>query len=187
MVILTRIDDRLIHGQVTVGWGDLLKPDRIILANDEVASNEWEQELYRTAVPSEIEVCVTSIEGAAAMLLEEEDNEKRTILLVDSPQDVLRLLHSGAHIEKVNVGGLHFREGRHPLLPFVYVDEDDLNALKTLCQHGICVECQDVPTCRKIAMEKLLKTGISGGGEGRRGRRQSAKGPVKPRRSKGAH
>jgi len=162
MIILTRIDDRLIHGQVTVGWGEALKPDRIILANDEVASNEWEQELYRAAVPSEIEVCVTSVKDAAAILSEEEHNGRRTILLVASPQDVLRLFHCGAHIEKVNVGGLHFREGKHALLPFVYVDEDDLNALRTLCQRGIRVECQDVPTCRRIGMEKLLKITISG-------------------------
>jgi len=159
MILLTRIDDRLIHGQVTVGWGEVLKPDRIILANDEVASNEWEQELYRAAVPPEMEVCVTSVEDAAAILSEEEHNGKRTILLVDSPQDILRLLHSGAYIGKVNVGGLHFREGTRALLPFVYVDEDDLNALSILCQQGICVECQDVPTCHKIAMEKLMRSG----------------------------
>ncbi|MCK5526875.1 MAG: PTS sugar transporter subunit IIB [Candidatus Latescibacteria bacterium] len=158
MILLTRIDDRLIHGQVTVGWGDVIKPDRIILANDEVASNEWEQELYRVAVPSEIEVCVTPVEDAAQLLSEEEHNGKRTILLVDSPQDVLRLLRNGAHLENLNVGGLHFREGTRQLLPFVYVDDDDLKAFRTLCQEGVCVECQDVPTCRKIEMEKLLKS-----------------------------
>ncbi|MCD6336564.1 MAG: PTS sugar transporter subunit IIB [Candidatus Latescibacteria bacterium] len=157
MILMTRIDDRLIHGQVTVGWGDALKPDRIILANDEVASNEWEQELYCAAVPPEIEVCVTSVEDAAKILPEEEHNGKRTILLVDSPQDVLRLVHNGARLENLNVGGLHFREGTHQLLPFVYVDDDDLKAFKTLCQSGVRVECQDVPTSHKIAMEKLLK------------------------------
>ena len=176
MVIFTRIDDRLIHGQVTVGWGEVLKPDRIILANDEVASNEWEQELYRAAVPPEIEIYVTSVEDAAAMLAEEEHNGRRTILLVDSPRDVLRLLQRGAHIEKVNVGGLHFREGKHPLLPFVYVDENDLDALRTLCQRGICVECQDVPTCHKTAIEKLLKTRTSGKRERRKGRGKGRKG-----------
>ena len=158
MILMTRIDDRLIHGQVTVGWGDTLKPDRIILANDQVASNEWEQELYQAAVPPEIEVCVTSVKDAAQMLSEEEHNEKRTILLVDSPQDVLRLVRNGAQLEHLNVGGLHFREGTRQLLPFVYVDDDDLDAFTTLCQGGVCVECQDVPTCHKIAMEKLLKS-----------------------------
>ncbi|MFH1008453.1 MAG: PTS sugar transporter subunit IIB [Candidatus Latescibacterota bacterium] len=157
MVLLTRIDDRLIHGQVTVGWGMTLKPDRIILANDEVAGNEWEQELYRAAVSPEIEVCVTSIADATAILSEEEHSENRTILLVDSPQDVLRLLHNGVHIAHLNVGGLHFREGTRQLLPFVYVDDDDLDALSSLCERGVSVECQDVPMCRKIGMEKLLK------------------------------
>jgi mannose/fructose/N-acetylgalactosamine-specific phosphotransferase system component IIB len=135
----------------------VIKPDRIILANDEVATNEWEQELYQAAVPSEIEVYVTSVEDATELLSEEEHNGKRTIVLVDSPRDVLRLVRNGAQLEHLNVGGLHFREGTHQLLPFVYVDDDDLDAFRSLCREGVCVECQDVPTCHKIKMEKLLK------------------------------
>ena len=92
------------------------------------------------------------------MLSEEEHNGKRTILLIDSPQDVLRLVRNGAQLENLNVGGLHFREGTRPLLPFVYVNDDDVEAFSMLCQGGVCVECQDVPSCRKIEMEKLLKS-----------------------------
>ncbi len=40
---LVRVDDRLIHGQVVVGWGRELKPDLVVLVDDEVAANEWEQ------------------------------------------------------------------------------------------------------------------------------------------------
>ena len=49
MVILFRIDDRLIHAQVVVGWGRRLRPDRIVLADDAVRAEEWEKELYASA------------------------------------------------------------------------------------------------------------------------------------------
>ena len=68
MLLLCRVDDRLIHGQVVLGWGRPLGLDRIVLVDDEVAANEWEQELYRMAVPAGIEVIFASVAGAAKEL-----------------------------------------------------------------------------------------------------------------------
>ena len=64
-VELMRIDDRLIHGQVVVGWGQPLDIDFIVLVDDEVASSDWEQELYRMGVPPEMEVVFASVDAAA--------------------------------------------------------------------------------------------------------------------------
>src|SRR5437763_11581463 len=55
-ISLYRIDDRLIHGQVVVGWGQPLNIRLLILVDDLVASSDWEQELYRMAVPPDMEV-----------------------------------------------------------------------------------------------------------------------------------
>jgi mannose/fructose/N-acetylgalactosamine-specific phosphotransferase system component IIB len=63
---LFRIDDRLIHGQVVVGWGQPLDLTFIVLVDDEVATSEWEQELYRMGVPPEMEVHFHTVEAAAA-------------------------------------------------------------------------------------------------------------------------
>ena len=55
-LVLYRIDDRLIHGQVVVGWGQPLDIGFIVLVDDAVAASDWEQELYRMGVPPEMEV-----------------------------------------------------------------------------------------------------------------------------------
>ena len=158
MLVLVRIDDRLIHGQVTVGWGGCLRPDRILLANDEVAENPWEQDLYISVAPPETEICVATVEEAAEKVQEEQqENTRRTILLVNSPRDALRLVEYGAPIREINVGGLHFREGRHQILPFVFADQEDIEAFRSLLQRGVQLECRDVPTCRKTELNKILR------------------------------
>jgi mannose/fructose/N-acetylgalactosamine-specific phosphotransferase system component IIB len=53
-IVLCRVDERLIHGQVVVGWGTNLHVRRIVVADDELADSAWEQELYRAGVPDEV-------------------------------------------------------------------------------------------------------------------------------------
>lgn len=159
MLVLVRIDDRLIHGQVTVGWGSCLRPDRILLANDEVAENPWERDLYTSVAPPETEVCISTLEEAAQQIQEEQqEKRRRTILLVSSPSDALRLVEYGAPIQEINVGGLHFREGRRQILPFIFADQTDLEAFRSLLQRGVRLECRDVPTCRQTDLKKMLNS-----------------------------
>ena len=80
-LVLNRIDDRLIHGQVVVGWGQPLDVHFIVLVDDAVASSEWEQELYRMGVPPEMEVRFLSVSDAAAHLDEYRTEPRAGILL----------------------------------------------------------------------------------------------------------
>jgi len=58
---LYRIDDRLIHGQVVVGWGQPLNIRFLVLVDDLVASSDWEKDLYRMAVPPEMEIIFNDV------------------------------------------------------------------------------------------------------------------------------
>jgi mannose/fructose/N-acetylgalactosamine-specific phosphotransferase system component IIB len=67
-IVLFRVDDRLIHGQVVVGWGRPLGVNRVVLVDDQVAASAWEQDLYRMAVTSDIEVEFVTVAQAASRL-----------------------------------------------------------------------------------------------------------------------
>ena len=75
---LVRLDDRLIHGQVVVGWGRALKAEQILLIDDRVAADEWEQEIYRMGLPPEIDVEFCSVDAAPSSLRAWSDLSKRT-------------------------------------------------------------------------------------------------------------
>jgi mannose/fructose/N-acetylgalactosamine-specific phosphotransferase system component IIB len=53
-IVLHRVDERLIHGQVVVGWGAQLHAARIVVVDDDIAASEWEQDLYCLGLPPEI-------------------------------------------------------------------------------------------------------------------------------------
>jgi mannose/fructose/N-acetylgalactosamine-specific phosphotransferase system component IIB len=158
-LVLARIDDRFIHGQVTVGWGQRLQPDLILLANDEIAADPWQARIYASTVPPEVSVRVLGLSEAAAALLDPVTDLRcyeRIFLLTGNPPDMHALVAMGVPLERINVGGMHFDHGKQEMLPSVYVDRDDLAVFRTLLRRGVRLAAQTVPGGR----ETLLDDGL---------------------------
>lgn len=153
---LFRIDDRLIHGQVVVGWGQPLDIDLIVLVDDEVATSDWEQELYRMGVPPEMQVVFESVDSAAATLAGHASDGRRAILLTADVDTMRRLVESGAEVPAVNVGGIHHREGRTQRLRYVFLAPEEAEGLRAIARHGVRVTARDVPGAREVSLEEIL-------------------------------
>lgn len=155
-IALVRVDDRLIHGQVVVGWVQALRARRIVLVDDDVRADAWEQELYRLGVPPGLEVEFASVEEAAERVSEWENSKERTIVLAGSVDTVVRLCRQTQAITRINVGGVHDTTGRSQRLSYVYLSDAEARQLSQLSEKGIKVTAQDVPTARKVPVEDLL-------------------------------
>jgi len=145
-VKLARIDDRLIHGQVILGWVPSVKPDRIVVANDRVAGSDWERKFYSSCVPPEVNVSFATVAEAARQISADLYQTEQLIVLLESAQDTLALIGGGVDLKEVNVGGLHYREGSVELLPFVFLVHEERNALRELVKRGVTLSAQDVPS-----------------------------------------
>lgn len=157
-VELFRIDDRLIHGQVVVGWGQTLGIAFIVLADDEVRANDWEQELYRMGVPPSVGVIFASVDEAAAQLPAWQADARRSIVLTGDVGSMARLAaKSNGAIKRVNVGGVHYREGRRERLRYVYLTDEEAAALARMAGNGVEVSAQDVPTGTRVGVAELVK------------------------------
>jgi PTS system mannose-specific IIB component/fructoselysine and glucoselysine-specific PTS system IIB component len=156
-LVLNRIDDRLIHGQVVVGWGQPLDVRFIVLVDDGVAASDWEQELYRMGVPPEMEVHFLSVADAAQHLDEYRCEPRAGILLTGDIATMCRLV-AEAGVREVNVGGIHHRAGRMQHLRYVFLTPAEEQALREIAQEGAVVTAQDVPAARAVPLEELLAT-----------------------------
>jgi mannose/fructose/N-acetylgalactosamine-specific phosphotransferase system component IIB len=153
---LFRIDDRLIHGQVVVGWGQPLDLTFIVLVDDEVASSEWEQELYRMAVAPEIEVRFVTVADAARHMADWQSNGKRGLMLTGDVETMATLRASNPDVvQRINLGGIHHRPGRSERLPFLYLTDQELRSLQALESGGAIITAQDLPTTAPVALRSL--------------------------------
>jgi mannose/fructose/N-acetylgalactosamine-specific phosphotransferase system component IIB len=152
-VALYRIDDRLIHGQVVVGWGGATGAGLLVLADDGVRESAWEQELYRMGVPSDMEVRFVSVAEAVASVSDWESDPRTGIVLTGSVEAMAALCAGAPAVRKVNVGGIHFRAGRTERLRYVFLNDEEAEALRELAAAGVVVTAQDVPTATPVPLE----------------------------------
>jgi PTS system mannose-specific IIB component/fructoselysine and glucoselysine-specific PTS system IIB component len=151
---LHRIDDRLIHGQVLVAWGARLDPARIWVVDDGVAASPWERDLFREAAPG-IDVRVANVAEAAAEHAAEAVAPRAAFLLVRDLDTARRLVAAGAQVGEWNVGGLHYAPGKEKVHDYVYLDDRDREAARTLLAAGARLIVQDVPASRPLSLGAL--------------------------------
>lgn len=155
-VVLLRIDDRLVHGQVVEGWLKSIHANRIVVASDAVSADETQKALYLLAVPQGIQLSCLSIQETAQAWSDPIWKKERVLVLVSSPQDALGLLERGAQLDSVNVGGLHYKEGRVQILKAVSVDDKDVAALRALARKGVLLEARPLPLDEPIDVVAYL-------------------------------
>jgi mannose/fructose/N-acetylgalactosamine-specific phosphotransferase system component IIB len=161
-LLLHRIDDRLIHGQVVVGWGQPLGLRLLVLVDDEVAASDWEQELYRMGVPPEMTVRFHAVADMADAFAGYAADPRPGLLLVGSIDAMQRLVALVPAIRAVNLGGVHHAEGRTQRLRYVFLSPAEEQALRDLERAGVEVTAQDLPSARPIPLADLLAGRVDG-------------------------
>jgi PTS system mannose-specific IIB component len=150
---IVRVDDRLLHGQVIVGWGQTLDLEPLILASDRVIKDDAMLRMYQTLIPEEMRGEVLSLSETAERWVRGDFENKKAMIVVEAPVDALKLFRLGAPMKLLTIGGLHFREEREELLPYVYLSEWDRTTLGELRREGVKIRCQDLPSASPVAYE----------------------------------
>ena len=155
-IVLTRIDNRLVHGQVATQWCGSIGANLILVANDEVAGNTLRQGLMDMAAPSYASMRYWTPEKTISTIHKASD--KQMIFIVcETPADVLKLVEGGVPIKKVNIGNMHMAEGKRQVAGSVAVDDADVAAFAKLRALGVELEIRRVPSEAAENIEKLFK------------------------------
>lgn len=154
---LVRVDDRLIHGQVVVGWGQALGIRQIVLVDDRVSApeNAWERDICRMGVPPDLGIEFVPVTQAAERLAEWEASPRRTMLVMGDLETAVRLCRLAPRLKKLNLGGIHQGPGRRQRLPYVFMTDSEVGMLQQLAADGVEITAQDVPTARPVPVADL--------------------------------
>jgi mannose/fructose/N-acetylgalactosamine-specific phosphotransferase system component IIB len=155
-LVLFRIDERLLHGQVIVGWGMRLGIDYYVVVDDELAGSGWEQEIYSAGLSDGTTAIFVSLVEALERFVELDSHEGRGALLTRGTRDMRALAEAGLlRDRRVNLGGLHAAPGRSRVLRYVHLNPDELADLRAIRDASGAVSARDLPTGSEVALEDL--------------------------------
>ncbi len=143
-ILMTRIDNRLVHGQVGVTWVNHLGANLLVVANDEVAKDSVQQNLMEMVIPDTIGIRFFSIQKTVN-IINKAAPRQLIFLVCRTPQDAVRLVEGGVPIKKINIGNLHFSEGKKQISSTVFIDGSDKQAFRRLKELGVQLEIRRVP------------------------------------------
>lgn len=154
-IVLCRVDERLIHGQVGVQWVGFAGANLVLVANDEVAEDEMQQNLMEMVLADGIAVRFWPLQKVIDNIHKAADRQK-ILLVCKKPADFLKLVEGGVPIKRINIGNMHFTEGKKQIHKTVSVDQQDIEAFRRLKDLGVDCYIQGVPTEESHDLYELL-------------------------------
>ena len=156
MIKLTRIDDRLVHGQVAFTWVPALGIDCLLVANDTVAKDDFQKMTLGLAKPASAKLFIKSIEESITFLNDSKNASSKILILVNSVGDAAVLADRVSEIRSINFGGIRMKENARLISKSVAVTPEDILFIKDLMKKNIELEIRQVPSDQKQLLGSLV-------------------------------
>jgi mannose/fructose/N-acetylgalactosamine-specific phosphotransferase system component IIB len=156
-IVLVRVDSRLIHGQIIEAWIPYTKAQALIVVDDEVEGNLIKRSVMEMAVPSSVEVSFDTKDEAVREYLNGGLANKRIIVLFSNVQDAKSVYDHGFRFDTLNLGNMHFCEGKVQVCPHLCMGRQDTDIIEDFSRMGVAIDTRSVPREKKIDLKKIIK------------------------------
>ncbi|WP_297183171.1 PTS sugar transporter subunit IIB [uncultured Enorma sp.] len=155
-IVLTRVDDRLVHGQVMTSWVKATGANKIMVVDDGVAEDELMKTVLKGVVPSQVKLGIFSVAKAVDRMVKGFKDTDKVIMLVKTPETVWRMQEAGVDFKTLNIGGMGIRSDRTTLYQNIAASESERAAIKSLIDAGCAVTIQITADDSKVDVSKHL-------------------------------
>ena len=154
--MILRIDDRLVHGQVVIGWGVVYQIEQYAVVSDNIANSEWEADIMRNAT-SGVETVIHDFANGVAYINAHHAEPASRMVLVESLEDFQKIATMGLQMKTIDVGGIHYTPGSAEYLSYLFLTKEAVQIFRELMAMGFTFYCQDMPTNTRYDLARLLE------------------------------
>lgn len=156
MIKMTRVDHRLLHGQVAFTWIRQMGADCILIANDAVAKDELRMSVLRMAKPQGVKLVMKSVDDSIKALTSGVTDKYNLFIITESIEDAWRLCKAVPAIRELNIGGVKVEDGKRQISEAVFVSDEECARIRELDAAGVHVFVQMTPSERSDEAMKLI-------------------------------
>ncbi|PXY86007.1 PTS sugar transporter subunit IIB [Lactobacillus melliventris] len=156
MIKMLRVDYRLVHGQVAFAWTNFLSADAILLANDDVAKDDFRKRVLNLAKPNGVKLIFKSIADSLKAIKSGVTEKYKVFIVVENVQDAYVMAEGTDEIKLIDIGLVADRENTKNITKSVYVNEKEIQQLTELENKGVEVVVKQAPTDRDVQFSSLV-------------------------------
>lgn len=155
--VLSRIDTRLLHGQVATSWTKATQPNRIIVVSDNVSHDELRKSMIEQAAPPGVKANVVPISKLVEVDKDPRFGATKAMILFETPQDALEAIEAGVDIKELNLGSMAHSKGKVVINKAVSMGKEDIETFEKLLDKGVKIDVRKVPSDGGEKIENMLK------------------------------
>ena len=154
-IIATRVDYRLIHGQVATKWVKILNITKIVIIDDETSTDDFQKQLLKLAAPAGVKVVINSFDRAMARWEEKKFGTGRVLVLFKYIETAAKAAEHGFPLTELVLGQVPGREDRKIAYKSVNLSNAELDLVKGIQDRGVKVILQMVPDEKPAAFQPV--------------------------------
>ena len=158
-VVATRVDERLIHGQVMASWSKRLQLTRIVVVDDQIAKDDFMRTVLSMSAPAGMQIDILSVKDAATMVKSDTDSANTMLLFkrISAALELARELRGSSYeMAELNLGNLGSVPGRVQVTKNIFLSEEERKQIRELQGLGVNVFLQMLYTDPKVPVDDVL-------------------------------
>ncbi|MBE6082181.1 MULTISPECIES: PTS system mannose/fructose/N-acetylgalactosamine-transporter subunit IIB [Tissierellales] len=158
-IVLARVDDRLIHGQVMTKWSKGMNTNALFVVDDATAKDPFMKDIYTMSTSNTgMTIKVLSIDEAVDYWNKSNFEDYKAILLFKSIAGAKEAIDKGLPVKRLNLGGIAKTKDSKFVIPNIAVRHEDMDTLKEVESKGIEVFFQVVPDTKSVSLKDAIKS-----------------------------
>lgn len=154
-IVFSRVDDRLVHGQVMTAWVHYAQATKVLIVDDKVVNDAFMTMVMKSSMPPKISLDVKSVSQAISYLKEDSTSDERIFLLAKTPMVFNALIDAGLPVKEVCIGGIGARSDRKKLYRNIAATDEELATIKDIASKGVNIYIRVVPDEKRIDINDL--------------------------------
>ncbi|RHK02015.1 PTS sugar transporter subunit IIB [Olsenella sp. AM04-33] len=158
-IVATRVDERLIHGQVMASWSKRLQLARIVVVDNQIAKDDFMKTVLSMSAPAGMQIDILSVKGAANTVKSDADSANTMLLFkrISAALELARELQgSSSKMAELNLGNLGSVPGRVQVTKNIFLSEEERTQIRELQDLGVNVFLQMLYTDPKVPVDDVL-------------------------------
>ncbi len=156
MILLCRVDHRLLHGQVAVSWVQGLSANCIFCVGDHVATDPVWKTTLKLGKPAGCKLVIKNMADAIEAINSGVTDKYRMLICVQTIAEAKELADHCPAITSINLGNTKASPSTREISRQIFLEPDEEEMLKELIARGIEVEIRPLADDPKVLAKDLL-------------------------------